>query len=387
MTTAYCSTSVEASNDLTSRWCSKTSGDFVLSGCGLWPLLALLADAAEGEAREELAHAIGIPAGVAKTQALLLLNDLQNAEAVEAALGVWVRDDLVIRDEWAAGLPAGTIDRLTNQSVLDAWANEHTKGLIDRFPLDITADTLMMLATALAAKTQWYAPFTAMPLTPTAGPWKGHQGAGMQRYEQDIHAISALNSWVTRVIVEGDHELDVHLLMGEGDPSEVLATGISALSGTVDVHHAASFPHGSPPLLTGVQITPIRAVDDNFTLKMPPIDLRNKINLLDNADLFGLRTACTDLLPAGHFPAISASTPLKVEAAAQDVLARFNETGFEAAAVTAIGIMRCACAMAPPMPRPALSITATYDRPFGFIAVDRMTNLVLVAGWVDQPPQ
>lgn len=103
--------------------------------------------------------------------------------------------------------------------------------------------------------------------------------------------------------------------------------------------------------------------------------------------MFGLKTACTDLLPRGHFPGISAGTPLKVDAAAQDVLAKFNETGFEAAAVTAVGMVRCASAMAPPRPRPALSITATFDRPFGFIAVDRMTNLVLVAGWIDQPPQ
>ena len=34
-----------ASNRLTARWCAASEGDFVLSGAGLWPLLAALAPA------------------------------------------------------------------------------------------------------------------------------------------------------------------------------------------------------------------------------------------------------------------------------------------------------------------------------------------------------
>ena len=39
---------VYAANDLTAQWCARFGdGDFVVSGAGLWPLLALLASAAD----------------------------------------------------------------------------------------------------------------------------------------------------------------------------------------------------------------------------------------------------------------------------------------------------------------------------------------------------
>ncbi|MFI6569349.1 hypothetical protein [Nocardia fluminea] len=63
-------------------------------------------------------------------------------------------------------------------------------------------------------------------------------------------------------------------------------------------------------------------------------------------------------------------------------MARFDATGFEAAAVTAAAINLTG------VPRKTWStITAVViDRPFGFLAVDRPTGLVLVAGQVTKPP-
>lgn len=56
---------VLASNALTARWVAvagRHRGDFVLSGAAVWPLLAALAAGAEGDARDELEHASGVPA-------------------------------------------------------------------------------------------------------------------------------------------------------------------------------------------------------------------------------------------------------------------------------------------------------------------------------------
>src|ERR1700757_219107 len=67
------SSGVHAANALTARWCDGFgAGDFVFSGPGLWPLLALLASAASEPARSELAAAIGRPAGYAQREALEL---------------------------------------------------------------------------------------------------------------------------------------------------------------------------------------------------------------------------------------------------------------------------------------------------------------------------
>jgi hypothetical protein len=40
----------------------------------------------------------------------------------------------------------------------------------------------------------------------------------------------------------------------------------------------------------------------------------------------------------------------------------------------------------PPITR-QLRVTVRFDRPFGFLAVDRPTGLVLLAGWVDDPEE
>jgi len=43
-----------------------------------------------------------------------------------------------------------------------------------------------------------------------------------------------------------------------------------------------------------------------------------------------------------------------------------------------------ATAMAMPQ-HTAKQLTASFDRPFGFVAAHRPTGLVLVCGWVDDP--
>jgi len=64
-------------------------------------------------------------------------------------------------------------------------------------------------------------------------------------------------------------------------------------------------------------------------------------------------------------------------------LARFFAEGFEAAAVTAFGMI-----VTGGIPQERYEITrvdVTFDRPFGFIAVHRPSRLAIVAGWVSSP--
>ncbi|MFD4432544.1 helix-turn-helix domain-containing protein [Nocardia sp. NPDC058497] len=102
-------------------------------------------------------------------------------------------------------------------------------------------------------------------------------------------------------------------------------------------------------------------------------------DLTRHAALFGLSAALDR--NRGHFPGLSPA-PLAVEAAGQNVVARFDATGFEAAAVSAV-------AMAPggvPQKSWSTITSVRIDRPFGFVAVDRPTGLAIVAGQVTRPP-
>jgi len=376
--------STVAANNLTGRWCAAAGeGSFVASGAGLWPLLALLASAADGRAREELVAASGCPAQAGQRAAIELVATLERAAATSAAIGLWVRDGLPLHEAWTRGLPAGVIDRLAGQGALDAWAAEHTAGLIERFPLRIDPKDVLVLATALAAKTSWVERFTAVTLTPESGPWRGHSGPGLFRSTANLDAFSIVGTGsavVSRMVVRGVDDLDVHLVVGDGGPSGVLGTGLAALAGELPVRPGSGLAPGA--LAPGLRVHESESSErgDRVHLSLPPFDIRSAHDLCATPDLFGIRTAMDPT--RGHFPQLSA-VPLAISQGAQDVLATFSAEGFEAAAVTAFA-MRVAGAM--PMRRKRVRIVrVTFDRPFGFIGVHRPSGLAIVAGWVAEP--
>ena len=151
-----------------------------------------------------------------------------------AAMGIWTRKDTPLHEDWASQLPEGVVGELTDQAALDRWAADETGGLIDRFPLDITADTLLMIASALAARVRWRTPFDGYPRgRGSASDEPGQQW--LRRTTSDLAAAAVLDATVTRIVVEGDGDLDVHLLLGDRQPADVLAAGLRELSGEARV--------------------------------------------------------------------------------------------------------------------------------------------------------
>lgn len=372
---------VAAANALTRKWCAAAgSSDFVLSGYGLWPLLAILTATAAEPARTELAEAVGTAPDDAHKAAMTLLERLGGAESIHAALGVWVRDDLEVHDEWAASLPPETISALRSRAGLDEWTHAHTDGLLDRFPADLGESTVLALVTAVVARTAWRDSFHCDVLEPSTGPWRGHRGPGLSRYGGDLRDAAVLDteSPVTRVVVRGTADLDVHLLLGEDDApaATVLGAGLDALDGAVDAHRPTLDSSG--PGLTVQQVT---AVTDSLRIQLPPFEIRRTHDLLDACDLFGLRAATAASGIDNLFPGLS-PVPLAVSAAAQQVRARFTADGFEAVAATAMTLAPTSMRV----PTDAIEIAVTFDRPFGFLAVHRPTGAAVVAGWVATPP-
>ena len=375
---AAISPAVEAANTLTARWCTRQGGgDFVLSGAGLWPLLALLASAADEQARAELAAALGRPVENAQQEALELIDVLRAGVSTTAALGLWTRKDIPLHADWASGLPEGVVRRLTDQTALDRWASDETGGLIDKFPLEIKPDTALMLASALAARVKWRTPFDSYPRDRNGESAQPDQQQ-LRRTTYDLGIAAVLDGTVTRVVVEGDGDVDVHLLLGEQQPAEVLATGLRELSGVAQVCLAADLDGGGPGLT--VERVPSSRPNDIVCLALPSFEITAKHDLLEHIDLFGLRSLTDPDI--SHLPLLS-PVPLSVSAGAQNVLARFFAEGFEAAAVTAFDMI-----VTGGIPEARYEITrvdVTFDRPFGFIAVHRPSRLAVVAGWVSSP--
>jgi len=359
---------VDALNAMTARWIAALPDRATTcSAAGAWPLLAILADAADGAARDELASAVGVDPTSGTQAGLTVLSWLDDTDGLSGALGVWHRDELPIRAEWESRMPSGVTEKFSgdpveDQRTLDTWARERTDGLIQRMPVTIDSEILLLLASALTLQTTWTQKFTP------------RGGTSLTRTTRDPAIVRTAED-VTCVRVDGDNGLDVHLILGvDGAPTgTVLSRGLEAIAGAVP-------PVSDPAAATGpgvsVTTVPSTSPGPEVMLTVPPFTVRADHDLLELPEVFGLATI-TDRR-RGHLPGIS-EQPLYVGAARQTAVAEFSATGFKAAAVTAVGMR--ATAMVRPM-NEAIRINVTLDRPFGFLAVHRDSGLVLFAGWV-----
>jgi hypothetical protein len=365
MTAAGRTSAGAAIGRLTSRWLAALplDRDTVVSGAGLWPLLALLAGASDGPARDELSGAAGMDADTAAQAATEVLAALDASPDIAAAIGTWTRPRIELHEWWRAHVPAASIGELTTRAALDAWARERTGGLIEHVPIELTDDVLLVLATALLLRTSWTDPFTEQERPGRT--WLRRTVSGVE----DVHTVAGAGGAVTVATVRGEQDVDV--LLGLGAPQAPAAEVLSAL---LTGNHVAGGTQllADPADAPGVQVRDVRGAQPKTALTLPAFEVRSQHDLLERADVLGLRTASE----RGGFSRLSA-TPTRVDQAAQEVMARFFATGFEAAAVTSFG-MRTAAVVREPMTR---QLEVTVERPFGFAAVHRPTGIPVVAGW------
>jgi serine protease inhibitor len=387
---------VRAVNGLTARWARAAGAGrgTVLSAAGVWPLLAFLADGADGPARTELADAVGLDADEAAGAAGAareLLDALGGMRGLERAVGLWTDRTLELRERWEAALPAEahgvlTGDAAADGAALNAWAGKHTDGLVDRMPALLDPGTQLVLASALTLRTRWLRPFEETAWMPEAGPWWGRELTGLMRSGAVLERVGVADTpagRVTELKVLGDTATDVHLVLGEDGmtPGQVLGAAVEVLERRSPAVPGHALPYGEVgPGLSVVRKLSREPDPPTLHVLVPAFGLRADHDLTASPGVFGLTTARDRT--RGHFPGISAS-PLAVGSARQSVTARFGADGFHAAAVTAIAAI--AGGPPPPLRWRTTQVRATFDRPFGFLAVHRHTRLVLAAGWVEEP--
>ncbi|MFI9797926.1 serpin family protein [Streptomyces sp. NPDC052302] len=220
---------------------------------------------------------------------------------------------------------------------------------------------------------------------PEAGPWCGRELTGLTRSGAVLDRVGVAGTpagRVTELKVLGDTATDVHLVLGEDGmtPGQVLGAAVEVLERRSPAVPGHALPYGEVgPGLSVVRKLSREPAPPTLHVLVPAFGLRADHDLTASPGVFGLTTARDRT--RGHFPGISAS-PLAVGSAGQSVTARFGADGFHAAAVTAITAVAGA---PPPLRWRTTQVRATFDRPFGFLAVHRPTRLVLAAGWVEEP--
>lgn len=380
---------VEAVNNLTSRWAQELPpGNQVVSGLGLWPLLAILATAADEPGRTELAAAAGVQAAEGSAKAVELMNTVDSAADLHAALGVWVHERLKLSESFDTVVPAALSGTLTgdlagDKAKLDAWAAEHTDNLIREMPLEVTPDLDVVLASALSLRTTWVRPFKEGIDGVYEGPWAGGSWHWLERSDRDLDTVRVYDG-LTVATVQGDADVDVLLGIGSGQQSEVLAGLLAASLKPGDGKPGGELLKRGKPgqdVAPGITIGESTAPVPEVKLSLPSFNVKVEHDLLAKRELFGLTAVTEPPSGSGHFSGISPES-LRVSQAKQTVLARFFATGFEAAAVTAVGMTRAAMVTSR-----TRRLEVDFDRPFGFVAVHRESRLPIVAGWIDRPTE
>lgn len=358
-------------NRLSDQWCQTLSPEqsSVISGLGVWVLLATLLEGADGPARTELEAATGLE----QFEAAATLNDLfsllEQLDGLRAAIAIWVHESIVLLPDFVSKFSKVTVDVLPeSQGVLDQWAADNTDQLIEKFPAEIDEDTLVLLASALLAKGKWQSPFDE---------YEGVLTASFA--ELDLAAVVDDGSTrISRVRIAATNGFDVHLIAGsETDtPASVLSAGFAELRKSASVLPGSALKAGEKVGCLEAKVG--KAVASSLSVRLNQFHIESSHDLSEHFEAFGLQAASAD--DGDHFPGISA-TPLTVRNGAQAATIDFGPQGFEAAAITVMDLLLSDCCEGPEEAEHLL-LVSDFDRPFGFIVLHRETQLALFSGWV-----
>ncbi len=385
-------------------------GHHVGSPLGAWLALALCGPACAGPDRTALSEVLGCEIEIAADTAAALLSEPH--PLVAAAAAAWHRDGVASAAlaDWQDRLPAAVATGvLPGPAQLDGWAREHSFGLIPRFPVRLTPDVGLLLATTLAARVSWQQPFDLAPASELGpgSPWAARlgqvlrtpgtpagQGSGHQQFiaaSQGAGAVAVHTAWaagglqVTSVAADpGVPAADV--LAAAYD----LATGLA--TGTPPARRSLfDLELGAGPLWTLTE-RPGRTRapggrEERCTAVLPAWSATSTLDL----DQPGLGF---DVAGAG-LAGLLGRPDLRYRAS-QACAARYSRTGFEAAALTVM-----AAGMALQLRPQGVIRTAElrFGHPFAVVAVvadeqagdrraprpGRWHGLPVFSAWVSRP--
>jgi serpin B len=333
-------------------------GDFACSPAGVWLALAATAAGARGETAAELEAIVGVAGEEAAAAVTGVARELGRTDALAVATGVWAR--VPVYRAFRESLPDIGFGQLESAEAIDAWVCEATDGLIERLPLDLTPDVLLVLVNALLLKARWEAPFKGedtweRPFTDATG--ARHQVETMYK------TVPVADAWEVGAV----SVVELRCAAGEGGLPAVVRFVLGppgdAPGGVLPAAWAA------PGERTGFDA-------DQVGIALPRLSLRTQLNVLPHLRRLGLRVAAS---PEADFSLLSPE-PLRISEVAQECVIKVAEEGVEAAAVT-IAFMGRGLAF-----RPTRVHHIRFDRPFGVVVLDGSGTVPLFTAWQASAP-
>ncbi len=334
----------------------------VASPLGAWLLLALAAPASTGADRDTLTEVLGCDAADAARAAADLLTEPH--PLVASAAAVWTDPAARLPEtflRWREALPSVvTTGDLPGRPELDAWAREHTFGLIDRFPIS-TDNVYLLLATALATKVSWQVPFDLEPAGSlgSGSPWAGTLNRVLRTPARPGGHVKLITTTpqagdviVHIAIAAGGLEVISVAGMPDVPSARVLAAAYDlgcrhAAGGQIAGRDLGSLSLGEHDLWSVREVT---AAADSLAAVLPAW----------SADSDNDLTAPGLGFAAAKHALVQNDDPW---AARQAAMARYSRTGFEAAAVSAVAVMAAAR-----LPARRRDVVLRFGHPYAVVA-------------------
>ncbi|WP_306338042.1 serpin family protein [Streptomyces sp. KL118A] len=348
------------------------AGDFVCSPVGMWLALASVAAGARGETADELGELLGVAGDRAARAVTDGARALAGTDALGVATRVWSR--VPVFREYEEALPDigfGPMDA----AAADAWVREATDGMIERLPVVITPDTLLLLVNALVLRARWEDPFEGAgtsdaAFTDAAG--VGHQVPTMRR------PVGAGDAWLVdevRSDAAGGADATGTATRAAARVVEMRGAARGDGAAPVRVRFVLGEPGAGPAAVLPLAWAPRArrsAIDaEQVTMALPRLSLRTRTDATDQLTALGVRRSMSD---EADFSGMSPER-LAISQVVQEAVVRIAELGVEAAAVTAVP-------MAPGGAyRPRRTERIAFDRPFGLVVLDGAEEAPLFAAW------
>jgi len=325
----------------------------VISYAGLWLLLASLAPVAPD------VPLISRILGCAPDEATSHVDRLLGAAhpTVGAAIGGWLAD----RVSLAEPLPV-ELEPLPSQADLDRWAATRTRGLITRFPLEVTPETILLLASALVLTPRWLTALAA-----------DDDGLLLLDHDDGLQAIVATQAAGHVAVAKPFSAEGIDVISVIAAP-EVRAPDVWAAVDEVvqQLDSGQLWNHDAPGrgLTDGHAWKVIDRTRSYVDADAPAEGAQRWLSRLPawSAD------ATHDLLHAPGVAEITAAIAARLPEdsdirCVQAATAQYDENGFSAAAVTAMGFR--ATGMPHFVDRTVRQVEITFDRPHALVAIAR----------------
>jgi adenylate kinase family enzyme len=314
------------------------TGHHVASPLGAWLVLALAAPAATGDHQDRLADALGMSPAEAAHVARRLLEEPH--PVIAAAAAVWHRERVetdALRG-WLATLPK-PVQRgdVPDQATADAWARRVTRDMIQRFPIDLDPSVVLVLASALATKVTWRQPFDVVPASALGGgPWVRTLRRVLRSPESGHESYLAETDRAGRVAVHVSRDEEGLAVTAVVADESVAVGDVLAAAHQVAAEDAArtslfDLPLGEAPLWRVSEAVSRRPGRQEECRALLPAWSARSTHELAGAPGLGFDDAAEALI------ALLPSARWDYDAR-QSAYARYSREGFEAAAVTALGM-------------------------------------------------